>query len=196
MECPKCGHRQRDEIRCEGCGVFFSKVPSRPARPSARQISARSGGVGFGLLLLLAVAGVGAWWSKRPASESVQLPTLTAREHTADRTLAWQDAYEEMSEEELRAEKKRLDAATPSNENTKRMEWVRLALAGFDTHWEPRVQLGYDPAPRSEEERMRDEYRNATSELARIKDEAQIDEAIRLNKERLAAEERIKRIKP
>lgn len=194
MQCPKCGHRQRDEIRCEACGIYFSKLSgaSTRSRPAAHPVATRQGGLGPVMVVLLALAGVGAWWSQRPPSEKTGLlPELTARENAANRTLAWQDQYEMMSEQELRAEKKRLDSAPTSNENTRRMEWVRLALKGYDTQPGPaRPQLAGDPNPRSEEERMRDQYRNSASELGRVQDEAQIDEAMRRTAERNAADER------
>jgi len=25
MDCPKCGHQQRDDVRCESCGIYFEK---------------------------------------------------------------------------------------------------------------------------------------------------------------------------
>jgi len=36
MDCPKCGHNQRDEIRCESCGIYFEKYRRRQTKsPSA-----------------------------------------------------------------------------------------------------------------------------------------------------------------
>jgi serine protease Do len=29
MDCPKCGHKQRDEVRCESCGIYFEKYRRR-----------------------------------------------------------------------------------------------------------------------------------------------------------------------
>ena len=33
MECPKCRHQQEATDKCESCGVYFSKLASRPATP-------------------------------------------------------------------------------------------------------------------------------------------------------------------
>jgi serine protease Do len=31
MDCPKCGHKQRDEVRCDSCGIYFEKYRRRQA---------------------------------------------------------------------------------------------------------------------------------------------------------------------
>jgi serine protease Do len=35
MDCPKCGHKQDDTVKCESCGIYFAKLrpPSPPTRP-------------------------------------------------------------------------------------------------------------------------------------------------------------------
>ena len=36
MDCPKCGHQQLDEVRCESCGIYFEKYRRRQTKsPSA-----------------------------------------------------------------------------------------------------------------------------------------------------------------
>src|ERR1700730_2556417 len=36
MDCPKCGHKQSDEVRCESCGIYFEKYRRRQTKsPSA-----------------------------------------------------------------------------------------------------------------------------------------------------------------
>jgi S1-C subfamily serine protease len=32
MDCPKCGHKQRDDVRCESCGIYFEKYRRRQAK--------------------------------------------------------------------------------------------------------------------------------------------------------------------
>ena len=32
MDCPKCGHKQRDEVRCESCGIYFEKYRRRQTK--------------------------------------------------------------------------------------------------------------------------------------------------------------------
>lgn len=39
MDCPKCGHRQDDTVKCESCGVYFAKLQPRAAPPAPRAAS-------------------------------------------------------------------------------------------------------------------------------------------------------------
>jgi S1-C subfamily serine protease len=32
MDCPKCGHKQLDEVRCESCGIYFEKYRRRQTK--------------------------------------------------------------------------------------------------------------------------------------------------------------------
>jgi S1-C subfamily serine protease len=32
MDCPKCGHKQRDEVRCDSCGIYFEKYRRRQTK--------------------------------------------------------------------------------------------------------------------------------------------------------------------
>ena len=64
MDCPKCGHRQDDTIKCESCGVYFEKVSSPPGVPvprRARQARAtpEKSGFGAGALVLTALLTAG-----------------------------------------------------------------------------------------------------------------------------------------
>ena len=60
MNCPKCGHVQRDAAQCGSCGIYFTKFRRRHhARASRRDESCapqRSGGFGWGALALTASA--------------------------------------------------------------------------------------------------------------------------------------------
>ena len=35
MDCPKCGHKQHDEVRCESCGIYFEKYRLRQTKSQA-----------------------------------------------------------------------------------------------------------------------------------------------------------------
>jgi len=60
MNCPKCGHVQRDAVKCRSCGIYFTKFRRRHhARASRRDESGaqqRSGGFGWGAIALTAIA--------------------------------------------------------------------------------------------------------------------------------------------
>lgn len=60
MNCPKCGHVQRDAVRCGSCGIYFTKFRRRHhARASRRDESGaqqRTGGFGWGAIALTAIA--------------------------------------------------------------------------------------------------------------------------------------------
>jgi S1-C subfamily serine protease len=60
MDCPKCGHRQNDTVKCGSCGVYFAKLAApgttrRQVAPAAPE----SSGFGLGALALVAVAAAG-----------------------------------------------------------------------------------------------------------------------------------------
>jgi S1-C subfamily serine protease len=60
MNCPKCGHVQRDAVQCGSCGIYFTKFRRRHhARASRRDESGspqRTGGFGWGAIALTAIA--------------------------------------------------------------------------------------------------------------------------------------------
>jgi serine protease Do len=60
MDCPKCGHRQDDTVKCESCGVYFAKLQSRPASTAPRTAGRATGspqdsGLGPGAIVVTAV---------------------------------------------------------------------------------------------------------------------------------------------
>jgi len=60
MQCPKCGHTQESTVKCDSCGVYFSKLqrhapPPTPSRPTVNPALERSG-FGIGALALTALA--------------------------------------------------------------------------------------------------------------------------------------------
>ncbi len=60
MDCPKCGHKQDDTIKCESCGVYFAKLQQQtastltPLNGHSRAPANRSG-TGIGALALTAL---------------------------------------------------------------------------------------------------------------------------------------------
>ena len=75
MDCPKCGHRQDDTVKCESCGVYFAKLQPRaaPTAPRAPRVQPESG-VGVGAIVITAVftatlvIGFTRWRSTTPAN--------------------------------------------------------------------------------------------------------------------------------
>jgi serine protease Do len=60
MDCPKCGHRQEDTVKCESCGVYFAKLqPQAAPGPSRTRNRAAStppeSGTGVGAIVITAV---------------------------------------------------------------------------------------------------------------------------------------------
>ena len=60
MECPKCRHQQEATDKCESCGVYFTKLQSRPAatqsaRSAKSQETPTGSGIGAGALVITAV---------------------------------------------------------------------------------------------------------------------------------------------
>ena len=60
MNCPKCGHVQRDAVHCGSCGIYFTKFRrrhhARASRREDRDTPQRSGGFGWGAIALTAIA--------------------------------------------------------------------------------------------------------------------------------------------
>ena len=56
MDCPKCGNRQDDTVKCESCGVYFAKLQSRPAPTTSRAVGPPpNSGTGAGAIVITAV---------------------------------------------------------------------------------------------------------------------------------------------
>ncbi len=60
MDCPKCGHKQDDTVKCESCGVYFAKLQQHTASTSApfggqSRTEAKASGIGIGTLALTAL---------------------------------------------------------------------------------------------------------------------------------------------
>jgi serine protease Do len=60
MECPKCGHKQDDTVKCESCGVYFAKLLGQPASiitplDDRSRSTAKRSGIGIGALALTAL---------------------------------------------------------------------------------------------------------------------------------------------
>ena len=61
MQCPKCGHRQDDSLKCAACGVYFAKLPTAAPPAAASPIGPRAPakpqepGLGFGAVVMTAV---------------------------------------------------------------------------------------------------------------------------------------------
>ena len=75
MDCPKCGHRQEDTVKCESCGVYFAKLQSRSSPTTSRAAaSPPDAGTGAGAIVTTAVLtatlvfGFMHWRSTTPAT--------------------------------------------------------------------------------------------------------------------------------
>jgi serine protease Do len=59
MECPKCGHKQDETVKCESCGIYFAKFHQQQVLPSAKPRSEprerRDTGFGVGALAVTAI---------------------------------------------------------------------------------------------------------------------------------------------
>src|ERR1700722_10478208 len=67
MDCPKCGHTQTNTVKCESCGVYYSKLTQSGAAPpgvTAPEMSSRGPSVGA-LVLVAALAGGGVYYLMR-----------------------------------------------------------------------------------------------------------------------------------
>jgi serine protease Do len=80
MDCPKCGHTQSNTVKCESCGVFFSKLTQPPAastRVTAPEASSRGFSVGA-LALVAVLTGGGVYYLMRPSHEERAPPAVAA----------------------------------------------------------------------------------------------------------------------
>jgi S1-C subfamily serine protease len=76
MDCPKCGHRQDDTVKCESCGVYFAKLAA--PGPTSRQLAPsapESRGFGVGTVALAAVAAAGLVHHLMRQNSPAQIPT-------------------------------------------------------------------------------------------------------------------------
>jgi serine protease Do len=56
MDCPKCGHTQTNTVKCDSCGVYFSKLSQAGAAPTVVTVpQAASRGPSVGALVLVAL---------------------------------------------------------------------------------------------------------------------------------------------
>jgi serine protease Do len=60
MECPKCGHKQDDSVKCASCGIYFAKLQSQRAAVPTRSrpgtpAQAEGPGMGLGAVLVTAL---------------------------------------------------------------------------------------------------------------------------------------------
>lgn len=79
MDCPKCGHAQTDTIKCESCGVYFSKL-NPPSAERTREPEPQSA-KGFGLGAMALTAGLAAalvYLVMRGSHENHQPTSLSA----------------------------------------------------------------------------------------------------------------------
>lgn len=83
MDCPKCGHKQSDTVKCGSCGIYFAKLrptPSAPPTPSSSTNRQRAvpteSGFGLGTLAVVAlvtaaiVLAVVRGWGSKPADST------------------------------------------------------------------------------------------------------------------------------
>ncbi len=95
MECPKCGHKQDDTVKCESCGVYFAKLRQQTASTSTplsgqSRTEVKASGIGVGALALTAfVTAIVVFGLMResgttvPASSTNQKPAAVAVATTA-----------------------------------------------------------------------------------------------------------------
>ena len=61
MDCPKCGHKQRDTVKCGSCGIYFTKFRRRHdsrARDRDEQRAGNRSGFGWSAIALTAIVSV------------------------------------------------------------------------------------------------------------------------------------------
>jgi serine protease Do len=89
MDCPKCGHKQDDTVKCESCGIYFAKFHQQEAltlakpRSGTRSAPADSGfGVGALAVTALVTAAIVFGFVRArptpPSSSTTQLPAAVA----------------------------------------------------------------------------------------------------------------------
>ena len=90
MDCPKCGHKQDDTVKCESCGVYFAKLQQPTASTLASlggqtHPAANGSGIGIGALALTALVTAAVVFGLMrehsatvPASSPIQKPAAVA----------------------------------------------------------------------------------------------------------------------
>ena len=87
MDCPKCGHKQSDEVRCESCGIYFEKYRRRQTQTqsadSAPKNARRPPESGLGntikiVFVTAAVIGLGLTVYTKVGTRTKNLPVATA----------------------------------------------------------------------------------------------------------------------
>src|SRR5580658_6073322 len=79
MDCPKCGHAQTNTVKCESCGVYFSKLTqSGVPQTGVTAPEAASRGPSGGALVLVAVLAGGVVYYLMRDSHAVHAPAAVA----------------------------------------------------------------------------------------------------------------------
>jgi serine protease Do len=79
MDCPKCGHAQTNTVKCESCGVYFSKLTqSGVPQTGVTAPEAASRGPSVGALVLVAVLAGGVVYYLMRDSHAVHAPAAVA----------------------------------------------------------------------------------------------------------------------
>jgi serine protease Do len=85
MDCPKCGHRQDNTVKCESCGVYFAKLA--PPAPVSRVVAVPAEaqrGFSIGALVLVAVAAGGVVYYLMRGTHAVHAPAVAATTSAPD----------------------------------------------------------------------------------------------------------------
>src|SRR5260370_4613383 len=86
MDCPKCGHQQRDDLRCESCGIYFEKYRRQQTAGQSANSGLKNSGVppesGFFntikiVAITSAVIGLGLFLHSKPDNR-IKVLTVTA----------------------------------------------------------------------------------------------------------------------
>jgi S1-C subfamily serine protease len=83
MDCPKCGHRQEDAVKCAACGIYFDKFRQQQTRAAETRTDPQPRGSGFGVgaLVLTGIASAALVYSLmhgRGAAPTHSGPTVPA----------------------------------------------------------------------------------------------------------------------
>ncbi len=79
MDCPKCGHRQEDTVKCESCGVYFAKLAPAAATARVAALPVETGrGLNVGAVVLAALAAGGVVYYLMRGGHSGHAPAAVA----------------------------------------------------------------------------------------------------------------------